>query len=576
MRSLKSFLMLILLSNFVFSYAQIQFEDYSEQSGTDDDGFGQGVLSFDFNNDGLLDIYLVQKYNYNRLYQNLGNNIFEDVGELYGVKIINNGRHANAGDFNNDGWIDLTVNGFEETLLFFRNDSSHFSEIGNMLGIDSMCYGGGVNWFDWNNDGFLDIFVYNDGWPPHRNFFFENESTTTFSEISDYIGLEGIRSTLTSASADYDKDGDMDIFLGHQGSPFPTGILYRNDGEYFTNVSESSGLITNFYTWGADWGDFNNDGNLDLYICNYTYAGATNQLFENKGDGTFREIAENVGVDDTAASFSCAWADFDNDGDLDLYVSNSSGYTDRLYRNDGNIFVDIISQTGITGDQHTGDITCGDFNNDGFVDLYLSNNQTPNQLYINNTNNTNNWIELKLVGVISNRSAIGSRVELTSNGKTQTRCIQGGSGARGRHSLTVEFGLGEADIIDTIEITWPSGIVQYITDVNANQILTIIEDESTSIGEKKSDMKEIRMLTVYPNPVIDFANISFLLAHEGSIDLSIFDITGREIKNLWYDNLAKGKQTIRVNTDGFDNGIYFYTITYNQRKNFTGKIIINQ
>nr|NQU90017.1 VCBS repeat-containing protein [Bacteroidota bacterium] len=327
----KIFLAILLCLIFITSNSQVQFTNIAVQAGVNDAGNGQGVASFDFDNDGLLDIYLVNNGQTNRLYKNIDGETFSDEGATYGVNYTGNGRGCAVGDYNNDGFTDLVIGNWTQLLILYRNDSSAFTNVTSDAGMNLLTYGGSINWFDWDNDGKLDCYVGNDGMPQHNNYFFHNQDLSTFSEIAATTGLIDDRSTLAVASADYDNDGDVDFFIGNQ-SGYPTGVLYRNDVTTFTDVSFASGLETYSYSWGADWGDYDNDGDLDLYVCNSNF---NNQCFKNNGDGTFTEVAASLGIDDPSQSFSCGWADYDNDGDLDLYVSNGQSGVDKLYRNDG-------------------------------------------------------------------------------------------------------------------------------------------------------------------------------------------------------------------------------------------------
>jgi hypothetical protein len=465
------FVTFLLLSSFSL-FAQVTFTDVAPSMGIDDAGNGQGVSSIDFNNDGYLDIYLVNNSSSNYLWMNNGGTGFTDVSSVFGVNNNGSGRGCAIGDFNNDGWVDIVVANFTQSAILYRNDSVTFTNVAAGAGMGLTTWGGSINWFDYNNDSYLDCFIGNDGIPSHTNYLFRNDDLVTFTEVAAGAGLTDNLSTLCAATADYDNDGDLDLFCGNQtGSP--TNVLYRNDGGSFTDVTISSGLLTYSYTWGADWGDYDNDGNLDLYIAN---SNAANQFFRNNGDGTFTEMAASLGIDDASQSFSTGWADYDNDGDLDLYVANGTG-TDKLYQNNGSSFTDVAASAGTDDSRLSNSTTWADFNNDGFPDLYLSNNGVPNRLYMNNAENTNHWLELKLIGTTTNRSAIGARVRIVTGGISQIREVQGGSGHNGQNSLPVEFGLGSAAMVDSIIIKWPGGTVDYNSGIVANQIISVTEGQ---------------------------------------------------------------------------------------------------
>ena len=572
----KVFLILIVACLLVTILCGVGFNDISITAGVNDSGNGQGVLSFDYNNDGLLDIYLVNNGQTNRLYKNLNGETFSDVGAIFGVNYTGNGRGCAAGDYNNDGFTDLIIGNWTQLLILYRNDFTAFSNVTSEAGINLQTWGGSINWFDYDNDGKLDCYVGNDGVPSHNNYFFHNEDLTSFTDIAASIGLVDDRSTLAVASADYDNDGDIDFFIGNQtGSP--TGVLYRNDGTTFTDVSIISGLVTYSFSWGADWGDYDNDGDLDLYVCN---SNNNNQCFRNNGDGTFNEVAESLDIDDPSQSFSCGWSDYDNDGDLDLYVSNGQSGIDKLYENYGFTFANVISTSGIAGNQHTGSFTWCDFNNDGFLDLYLSNNGSANNLYLSNAGNSNNWIVMKLEGVFSNRSAIGTRVRIIAEGQSQIREVQGGSGHNGQHSLPVEFGIGQAAIIDSIVINWPSGIEQIVTGITPNQILEITE-QTTTTEDYPNVATTIGLQNNYPNPFNPTTTISFSLQNNSNVKLSIYNIKGQKVKQLLINQLSAGEHS--VVWDGRDSngkrvssGIYFYKLNVNGKTEAVKKCFLEK
>jgi hypothetical protein len=372
----------------------------------------------------------------------------------------------------------------------------------------------------------------------------------------------------------------MDIFIGNQA--FPTGILYRNDGTTFTNVTASSGLSTVRYTWGADWGDFDNDGDLDMYLAN---SNGPNELFRNNGDGTFMDVATTFGVADPIQSFSCGWADVDNDGDLDLYVANSTAGLDRMYRNDGTIFTDVAAASGMIDPLLSSSTTWGDINNDGRIDLYLSNNGTANKLWLNGSDSTKHWLQLKLTGTASNRSAIGARVRVRTGSLNQIREVQGGSGHNGQNSLPVEFGLNTATIADSVIIRWPSGSVRVLTAVPADQVLNISETPTSVELSSLTVPNRFVLEQNYPNPFNPTTEIEYSLPSlssnqakgslpagqagvgEGShvrlgepsarrVTLKVYDLLGREVATLVNENLNPGTYRVEWNASTFASGIY--------------------
>ena len=541
--------------------AQIAFTDVAPTLIVNDPGNGQGTVFLDINNDGFLDIFLVNNGQANKLWKSNSGTTFTEVGVTWGVNYAGPGRGCSGGDFNNDGNIDIMVGNFNALLILYKSTGTAFTNFTTNAGVNLTTWGGSLNWFDYNNDGKLDAIFGNDGVPYHYNYLFKNENLLSFTEVANASGITDFTSTLTIASADYDNDGDLDLFCGTQTAGTPgTNFLYRNNGNgTFTNVTSASGLITLAYTWGSDWGDFDNDGDMDLYIANYNYNYAVNQLYRNNGNNTFTEVGVQYGVADPTDSYSCGWADYDNDGDLDMYVANGQSGYDKLYRNDGSTFVDVAATVGTHDIRHSSCISWGDFNNDGFMDVYLVNNGTENRLYKNNAGNSNKWVILKLRGVTSNRSAIGARVKIKTGSLTQIREVSGGSGGKGQNSLPVEFGLGSASIIDSIIIRWPSGLVQGFANIPVNQIITAIEGQPLGVIVKSSTApEEFRLEQNYPNPFNPTTRIDFSIPVTGMVTLKVYDMLGKEISTLVDEFKNAGIYTVAFVGTELSSGTYFY------------------
>ena len=323
---------------------------------------------------------------------------------------------------------------------------------------------------------------------------YKNKGDGTFDDVTETAEVGEKGNSMGVAWCDYDNDGDQDMCVLNFASPFlddPEGnpsVLYQNNNGIFTDVASSSGIEHIDGGHGVAWGDYDNDGDMDLYITNNSAILSTspprsslgkNVLYRNNNDGTFTDVTDEAGVGSTLTSTEVTWVDYDNDGDLDLHVVNGGiqgNQSSILYENNGNgTFSDIAGTAGI---QNTGPgegATWGDYDNDGNMDIYVVNYNQSNKLYRNN-GNSNHWIIIKPVGTTSNRAGIGARIEVTMGTSTQIREVDGGSGFCSQDSLWVHFGLGSNEKIDTLKIKWPGGKVQTLSDVNTGQILAITEE----------------------------------------------------------------------------------------------------
>ena len=486
---------------------------------------------------------------------------FVDVAASLGIDPVGGAGGAIMDDFDNDGLFDIvisTVNACDSLRYFHNNGDGSFTDWTERAKLTDQL--GGINCVqtDYNNDGRLDIFVMRGGWEfPMRNSLLRNNGDGTFTDVTQSSGLASAADRTHSASwADYDNDGWLDVFVGHEETP---SQLFRNRGDgTFEDATRKAGVGRTAFTKGVAWGDYDNDGRTDLYVSNY---GEDNFLYHNRGDGTFDEAGKRLGVEKPVMSFPTWFFDYDNDGWLDLFVASfvpsvaevARGYlglppqaeTMKLYRNDTKGgFLDVTKEVGLNRVVPTMGANFGDLDNDGFLDIYLGtgapsfaalipnfafrnhagkkfadvtaatgtghlqkghgvafgdlDNDGDEDLYVNvggfvpgdfynkvlfaNSGGVNNWISIKLTGAKSNRAAIGAKIKLTltgANGQKSLRYREVNSGGSfGASSLRQEIGLGRARQIDVMEIWWPaSGARQVFRNVKVNQFIEIKESE---------------------------------------------------------------------------------------------------
>jgi len=449
-----------------------------------DGGSSTGSNWVDIDNDNDLDLFVANTgFHNNFLYLNNGNSSFTKITNGVIIQDSLSSGGSSWGDYDNDGDLDLFVPNwdFDNNSLYQNNGNGTFNKIiiGEIVNDGMSC--GSSSWADYNNDGFLDMFVCT----ASDNFLYMNNGDGIFVRITNGpLVTEG--GSNMGSWANIDNDSDLDLFVANYGNNY----LYINNGDGTFNKNTSSIIVSeNETSHGGSWGDYDNDGDLDLFVTNMN---ENNILYQNNGDSTFNKITTGSIVNDGGWSHSSSWGDYDNDGDLDLFVSNSGNENNSLYWNNGDgSFNKDISGIIVNDSGWTWASVCGDYDNDGDLDIFVTDCENNNNSLYQNDGNSNNWINIKCIGILSNRSAIGTRISIKSliGGSPiwQTREISGLTGFHSQNSLNVHFGLGDASIIDSILIKWPSGIVQTLTNINVNQFLNIIESTTIPIAEIQND-----------------------------------------------------------------------------------------
>ena len=518
------------LAVLVFSgtaFAQ-QFTDVSVEAGLHRDltrSWGNPLWG-DFNNDGHLDLLMsnheapsgvAEGGIYPYIYINNGDGTFTDVQETSGVieQTVDTGawQGISIADYDGDGNLDIFIseppfqggaNATTRNLLFKGHGDGTWEYVSEAAGLPNDREYSECSFFvDYDNDGHLDIFVKNIPDTIAVNALYHNNGDGTFTSVEGAGGLadanHGIDEGSIVSFADYDNDGWMDVVIGGNGS---SEALYHNNGDgTFTDVTDAAGLTPKRNTQGLAWGDYDNDGLLDLYVSRGKATGGgiqSNSLYRNLGDGTFIDKSNQAHVDDNTNTWAAVWGDYDNDGLLDLFVARPGttvigiGNANILYHNNGDgTFSDVAAQEGVALQDDA--ITSahklaawGDYNDDGYLDLVVKDGISPGLItgdafkglhyLLKNNGGTNHYIKLNLQGVESNLRGIGARVTVIHDGLIAFRQNNGGGGGEwgSQGDGPMHFGIGTSATA-TIKIAWPSGLVDIVPDVAADTSLTVTE-----------------------------------------------------------------------------------------------------
>lgn len=424
----------------------------------------------DFNNDGWIDVFVsFNSGTTSVLYTNNGSgNFAADLAAGIGSGTGSSWGSA-WGDYDNDGNLDLmgSVYGAGNNYGFHNNGDGTFTRLTGDPIVTNGPTGNNAVWVDYDNDGWLDAFF-----ADSPSLLFHNNGNGSFTRMTNSVttadgGGQGC------VWSDYDNDGFPDVFVTRVNQP--NLLFHNNQNGTFTKITNAPFATDKAISQGCSWGDYDNDGLLDLVVCNN---GARNFLYHNDGNNAFTKITNSPISSVIASSSGSAWADYDNDGNLDLFIAVRGGNNLLFHNNGDGTFTRVtgVNPVNLNGTWIGG--AWGDFNNDGFPDLFVGNQNGVNALYLNN-GNTNNWITIRCLGRVSNRAAIGAKVRIkaTIGGKTtwQLREISGGGGLACQNDLRAQFGLGDATNVDVVRVEWPSGMAQEFADVAVNQFLTVKE-----------------------------------------------------------------------------------------------------
>lgn len=474
----------------IFVYAQ-NFQRIFEGSLANDGGVSGGCAWGDYDGDGDADLAVANWDNqHNYIYQNNGDGTFTKL-----QAIADGGLSSSVSwvDYDNDGDLDLFITNQEnQNNYFYKNENGNFKRITDIEITNDFGDSYSAAWADYDNDGYLDLVVANSFNQP--NFLYKNLGNGTFKRIVDNVVGRDVSNSFGVSWSDYNKDGLVDLFVANKNNQL--NVLYKNTGKgTFEKVvlppfSQDRGSSN-----GGSWGDYNNDGYPDLFVANGDFfAAQPDFLYKNNGDGTFTKIEQGVIVENRLASMSGNWIDVDNDGDLDLHVTT---YTNQsvIYINDGaGNFEQAKSGPISVLSGYSSGSSVADYDFDGDQDIYVANWENQNNFLFENQA-VNNWITIKLQGDKSNRQGIGAKVTIwystPEEGKElmQYREIVTNHGFRSQNDAVATFGLGKSNSVKRVQIDWPSGIIDKFKDLDSNQRITIIEGSAKTLAEKPAARK---------------------------------------------------------------------------------------
>ena len=572
------FIIFLIFSN--LSYAQLAFDDVASQIGVDysygDSEYGGGVSFADFDNDGWDDITYASENGVDLYFFKNTNGVYNLV-TFNGISNTSKAKQVIWVDYDNDGDKDFFVTAIEGKNAFYSNDGEmNFTDISSTIGIfqtDLFTYG--ASFGDIDNDGDLDLFISNRS-PEDHNYLYRNDSGI-YVDITGTSGisLEG-QLSFCSIFFDYDKDGLQDIYVSNDKEE-NINRLYKNLGDgVFQDVSESSNAGVDVSAMSTTLGDFNNDGWFDIYITNTPFSQVSsiqgNVLLKNNGDGTFTNVATETGTSFDSVGWGAVFLDADNDGLLDIYVSSSENgngplISSAFYHQQTDETFIIPQDIGFNIDlRESYSNAIGDINNDGKPEIVVGNDTENNFLWQNNTSNENNWLKVKLEGVVSNKDGIGNTIEINIDGESQYRYTLAGEGYLSQNSFYEFFGTGLSNIVDYLKVTWTAtGVTETFTNIESNQSITIKE----GIGILSNNNYVIEdLLSIYPNPSND-GIFKLSVKNNESHTLKVYDLSGRlmvKIKNI--------KDNDEFSLNHCKKGIYIANLSSSQ-KNSIIKLVLN-
>ncbi len=539
---------------------RIRFHQPDDNLGIQEASGQAGFAWGDYDGDGFLDLFLSGYDHSSVVYRNTGssfdqNSFTEDVGKTTG---------AIWADFNGDGFLDLLITNDLGLDLYLGDGIGQFTSITEISGLDSYFASGQYLWMassaDYDRDGDLDIVFAGGDRSAGPIRLLTNEDGIFYDVASARLSPNRSYESWNPAWVDVDNDSDVDLWIPTirtQGSS--CGLYLNQDGLLAETPSVTSGLAASSAIASA-WGDYNNDGYVDLLVVPYQQDNDGGvKLFRNNKNGTFTDVAADCGLDFFFSDVrGLCWGDYDNDGKLDLLIVHRNS-PHQLFRNNGERFDDVGLQVGfnfISQGSRSGMFV--DFNNDGFLDIFFSADFAVKTLLQSNAENENNWIGIIPIGSRRNKSAIGARIFLYTDGRSQIRDIQAGAGGITNGDLRAHFGIGSYQLVDSVKVAWPNGRMETYENLPINQYVTLTEADVN--GAEKSDEKpqfDCRLQNNYPNPFNPSTQLLFSVERETFVSLKVYDAMGKEVVTIVSETLQPGDYERYWIAEGMPGGIYF-------------------
>ncbi len=548
---------------------------------------GDNVLSassIDFNNDGLMDIYFPLLKGKGKLLKNQGDQGFVDVLTEAGIDDQETTQFGSWGsvwgDFNNDGYLDAFFTNANN--LYINNGDGTFTFANEQAEVNLLdgSFIQGMAWGDFNLDGKLDLFLGDDYGNNQLLMNVDNNKLLNF-------GLANGTKTLTGSygvsCSDINGDRYPDVFIAAcriNPDSSISHLLLNNGNGSFTNIGQSAGVDDSLASWSVVWLDYDNDLDMDIFETNMVIRAQTqpgyNKFYRNNGDLTFTDVALSAGVrgeeDDT--KFGAASFDFNNDGWMDIYVSNTAGEDYFYINNQDGTFQNVIDQSGIS-DASSQIVTAADYNNDGWIDLFQVTFGEQYKLLLNNGGD-NNWLKIDTRGTTSNYFGVGARIEVYTDSLSQLKEVKAGEGFISQNqNLTAHFGLGKFETVDKIIVKWPSGTDDELENVSVNQTITILEGTGiiTDVKDRYELPTSFALEQNYPNPFNPSTTISFSIAEAGMYSIQVYNVLGEFVTTLANEEFTVGNYKREFNASLQSSGIYIYRLS-GANVNITKKMLV--